>query len=63
MGRVKRRTSPAQFQVFEYYVLQNHSVAETARAIGISAAKVYLTKHRVSAQVRKELAYLRTSYV
>jgi RNA polymerase sigma-70 factor (ECF subfamily) len=61
--RVKRRISPAQFQIFEYHVLQDHGVAETARALGISAMKVYLAKHRVSAQVRNEVAYLRTRYV
>jgi RNA polymerase sigma-70 factor (ECF subfamily) len=61
--RVKRRVSPAQFQIFEYHVLQDHGVGETARALGISAMKVYLAKHRVSAQVRNEVAYLRTRYV
>ena len=61
--RVKRRISPAQFQIFEYHVLQDHGAAETARALGISATKVYLAKHRVSALVRSEVAYLRTRYV
>ncbi len=61
--RVKARVSPAQYQIFEYHVLQQHSAAETARALGISAAKVYLAKHRISAQVRNEVAYLRTQYV
>ncbi len=61
--RVRKRVSPAQFQIFEYLVLQDHSVGETARALKISAARVYLAKHRVSAQVRKEVAYLRTKYV
>jgi RNA polymerase sigma-70 factor (ECF subfamily) len=61
--RVKRRASPAQFQIFEYHVLQDHTVGETARALGISSARVYLAKHRVLAQVRKEVAYLRTKYV
>ena len=61
--RVKKRVSPAQYQVFEYHVLQGHSVAETARALGINLARVYLTKHRISAEVRKEAAYLRTKLV
>jgi DNA-directed RNA polymerase specialized sigma24 family protein len=61
--RVKARVSPTQYQIFEYHVLQEHSVVETARALGISAAKVYLAKHRISAQVRNEVAYLRTRYV
>jgi RNA polymerase sigma factor (sigma-70 family) len=61
--RVKARVSPAQYQVFEYHVLQGHGVVETARALGINAARVYLAKHRVLAQVRQEVAYLRTKYV
>jgi RNA polymerase sigma-70 factor (ECF subfamily) len=61
--RVKRRVSPAQFQIFEYHALQGHGVSETAQALGISAAKVYLVKHRIAKQVREEVAYLRTKYV
>ena len=61
--RVKRRVSPAQFQIFEYHVLQGHGVRETAEALGISVARVYLVKHRIARQVREEVAYLRTKYV
>lgn len=61
--RVKARASPAQYQIFEYHVLQGHTVGETAQALGVSAARVYLAKHRVSAQVREEVAYLRTKYI
>jgi RNA polymerase sigma factor (sigma-70 family) len=61
--RVKRRVSPAQFQIFEYHVLQGHGVVETAHALGIGAAKVYLVKHRITRHVREEVAYLRTQYV
>jgi RNA polymerase sigma factor (sigma-70 family) len=61
--RVKRRVSPAQFQIFEYLVLQDHTVSETARALNINAGKVYLAKHRISVQVKNEVAYLRTKYV
>lgn len=61
--RVKARVSPAQYQIFDYHVMQGHSVAETARVLGINAARVHLAKHRVSGQVRDELGYLRTTYV
>ena len=61
--RVKRRVSPAQFQIFEYLMLQDHTVSETARTLNISAGKVYLAKHRISAQIKSEVAYLRTKYV
>jgi RNA polymerase sigma-70 factor (ECF subfamily) len=61
--RVKRRVSPAHYQVFEYHALQGHGVRETAQALGIRAAKVYVVKHRIASQVREEVAYLRTKYV
>ncbi len=63
INRVKRRASPAQFQIFEYHVRQGHSVSETARDLDVTAAKVYLAKHRISARVRAQVAYLRTKHV
>jgi RNA polymerase sigma factor (sigma-70 family) len=57
--RVQNRVSPAQFQVFEYHALQGHSVLHTARALGISPARVYLAKHRILNQVRAELKVLK----
>ena len=63
MERVKRKVSPAQFQIYDYHVVQEHSVGETRRTLGVSVAKVYLAKHRVGAQVRNEVAYLRTKFV
>lgn len=61
--RVKRKVSPAQMQIYDFHVLQAHSVVETTRTLGVSVAKVYLAKHRVGAQVRNEIAYLRTKLV
>lgn len=61
--RVKRRASPPQFQIFEYHVLQRHSARETMRDLGVSAARVYLAKHRVARLLRHEVAYLRTKHV
>ena len=62
LGRVRARVSPAQFHIFEYHVLQCHSVRETSRALGVSSAKVYLAKHRIASQQRDELAKLRREY-
>jgi RNA polymerase sigma factor (sigma-70 family) len=60
--RVKTRVSPAQFQIYEFHVIQEHSVRETCNALGISAAKVYLAKHRILREEREELAKLRKKY-
>jgi RNA polymerase sigma-70 factor (ECF subfamily) len=61
--RVKRKVRPAQFQIYDYHVLQEHSVRETTRALGVSRATVYLAKHRVGRQMRNQVAYLRTKFV
>jgi DNA-directed RNA polymerase specialized sigma24 family protein len=39
-------------------VLKEWSVREVTKALGVSAGRVYLTKHRVSALVKKELKRL-----
>src|SRR5215472_4588383 len=59
LAKVKARCELKQWQVFDLYVLKEWSVAEVAKALGISAARVYLTKHRVSLLVKKELKRLK----
>jgi RNA polymerase sigma factor (sigma-70 family) len=54
LERVKPQVSPRQFQIFDLYVLQDWPVRDVARTLGISAAQVYIAKHRVSAVLRKE---------
>jgi RNA polymerase sigma-70 factor (ECF subfamily) len=58
LAKVKARCELKQWQVFDLYVLKEWSVAEVSKALGISAARVYLTKHRVSLLVKKELKIL-----
>ena len=58
MERVKRQVKAKQFQMFELYVLQRWPVREVARMVGVSAAQVYLAKHRISRLVRKEIKNL-----
>ena len=56
--RVKRRVSGRQFQIFDLHVLQQWPVAEVARTLKVSAAHVYLAKHRVGALLRQEVCRL-----
>jgi RNA polymerase sigma-70 factor (ECF subfamily) len=63
LERVRRKVSPAQFQIYDYYALQGHGTIKTARDLGVSIAKVYLARHRVGEKVRKEVAHLRTKLV
>ena len=52
---VKREVSPEQYQVFDLYVVKKWPVHRITRELGVSAASVYLAKHRVSTLVRKRI--------
>jgi len=51
---VRGRIDERQFQIFDLYVMKNWSAEDVASTLGISVARVYLTKHRISAMVTKE---------
>ena len=53
LARVRQQAKPKQFQVFDCCVLQNIPPGHVARMLGLSAAQVYLAKHRVSAAVKR----------
>ena len=50
---LKRQVAPKQYQVFFLSVIKAMSAAETARIVGVSAAQVYLTKHRLARAYKK----------
>ncbi len=58
LAKVKPQVDLKQWQIFDLYVLKEWSVKEVARALGVSAGRVYLAKHRVSVLVKKELKKL-----
>lgn len=58
MEGVREQIEERQFQVFDLNVSKGWSPAEVARTLGISVARVYLTKHRVSALLKKEVRRL-----
>lgn len=60
LERVRGRIDGRQFQVFDLNVMKGWPAAEVAQTLGISVARVYLTKHRVAAAVKKEGARLET---
>jgi len=57
--RVRQRADPTHYQIFDLYVLQQWPVKKIARLLGINAGQIYLTKHRISVVIRKELAHLK----
>ncbi|MSU64292.1 MAG: sigma-70 family RNA polymerase sigma factor [Pedosphaera sp.] len=56
--RVKARVSPRQFQMFELYTLREWPLRRVAKTLGVSAASVYLAKHRIAAALKREVERL-----
>jgi RNA polymerase sigma-70 factor (ECF subfamily) len=57
-ARVKTQVKPKQFQMFDLYVVKEWPPQEVARALGVSQANVYVTKHRVGSLLKKEMRRL-----
>jgi RNA polymerase sigma-70 factor (ECF subfamily) len=58
LGRVRSRIDERQFQIFDLLVMKNWTPEDVARTLGVSVARVYVTKHRVSSAVTKETRLL-----
>ena len=58
MEQLRQRIDGRQFQAFDLYVTKGWSPADVPRTLGISVARVYLTKHRVSLLLKKEVQRL-----
>jgi RNA polymerase sigma factor (sigma-70 family) len=54
LERVKRKVDHKQWQIFDLYALKEWSPRDVAQAFGVSAARVYLVKHRISAMLKRE---------
>jgi RNA polymerase sigma-70 factor (ECF subfamily) len=53
LARVRQQANPKNYQVFDCCVLQNMRSSEVAAMLGLTAAQVYLAKHRISAAVKR----------
>jgi RNA polymerase sigma-70 factor (ECF subfamily) len=58
LDRVKERFSLKQFQVFDLLVNKEWPAADVAKALGISVANVYVTRHRISTAITKDVKLL-----
>jgi RNA polymerase sigma-70 factor (ECF subfamily) len=58
MERVRRKVKPLQFQAFQMSAMQQKSVSQIARFLGINAAQVYWAKHAVARLLQKEVRHL-----
>jgi len=58
LERVRGKIDERQFQIFDLYAVKGWSASDVAQTLRISVARVYLTKHRVSAMLKKEARLL-----
>src|SRR5439155_1996436 len=54
LERVRERIEERQFQVFDLNVMKAWPAKDVAQTLGISVARIYLTKQRVAAVLKKE---------
>lgn len=60
LTRVKLKVDASQFQAFDLYVFKKWPVAEVARTLKISPARIYLVKHRINKLIKNEIALLQS---
>ena len=60
--QVKREVNPKHFQIFDYAVLKEWPVAKVAETLRVSAAQVYLARHRVARAVKQRANVLREEF-
>ena len=58
LARVKRQAKPEQYAIYHLQVIEERPVAEVRRTLSVSAAAIYLAKHRVGALVKAEVRRL-----
>jgi RNA polymerase sigma factor (sigma-70 family) len=58
LSRVKRQANARHYQMFDLHAVKHWSVDKVAQTLGVSAGKVRLAKHRITALMRREVARL-----
>ena len=61
LERVKQTVNPAHYEMYHLHVVQGLTPRETARALGVSTAAVYLARHRVGRRLKKEMQLSQTA--
>ena len=61
LGRLARRVPAKHFQVFDLYSRQGWPVLRVSRELGVNPAAVYLISHRLTKQLKTEVAALSAS--
>jgi RNA polymerase sigma-70 factor (ECF subfamily) len=58
LERFQPKFSLKQFQIFDLLVLKEWPASDVAQSLGVSLANVYVTKHRVTAALKKTMKHL-----
>lgn len=58
LARLARRVPAKQFQIFDLYRRQDWTVMRVARELGVNPATVYVVSHRLTKQLKTEVARL-----
>jgi RNA polymerase sigma factor (sigma-70 family) len=58
LEKVRGKVDEKRFQIFDLYVLQEWPAGQVARSLGVSRARVYITKCRTLALLNKEIQRL-----
>jgi RNA polymerase sigma factor (sigma-70 family) len=54
LERVTQKFSLKQYQIFDLLVLKEWPAADVTKSLGVTLANVYVTRHRISAAIKKE---------
>ena len=63
LERVRQTVNPAHYEMYHLHVVQGLPPRETARALGVSTAAVYLAKFRVGKLLQREVKKLESKLV
>ncbi len=58
LEKIRQQVDARQYQAFDLYVMRHWPVNKVADALGISAGRIYLAKHRIGALLKKEIRRL-----
>jgi RNA polymerase sigma-70 factor (ECF subfamily) len=58
--RLSRRINPKHAQIFELYSVRQWPASKVARELGVRVIQVYLVHHRLTGQLKREIAYLQS---
>lgn len=63
IARVKRKVDPKNYQAFDLCVFKNWPTWRVARNLKMNRARIYLTRHKITKLIKKEVALLRARAV